>query len=83
MVIKTDKKRSSLLFDGTIFTVALPEEIKSKDYEEMVQKQIAKWHKIEAKKLLPLRTFEFAVEHSLKVKNVFIKTYRRKYGQCK
>lgn len=82
-IIERNKKRSSLVFDYQKFTISIPNTLNAGDQEVLIQKQVEKWHKIEAKKLLPLRTYEFATEHWLKVNNVIVKSYRRKYGQCK
>lgn len=71
-----------VVFEENRFMIKIPDSYEWSK-EEMVRKCIEKHLKIEAKKLLPLRTFEYATELGLRVDDVFIKTYRRKYGQCK
>lgn len=79
----TSKKRSSIRQEGGSFIIELPESLEKENHEETIQKIVEKHLKNEAKKLLPLRTLEWATEHLLRVDNVFVKTYRTKYGQCK
>lgn len=83
VIYLTEKKRPKISFDDRTCLIQLPESLSPDLREETITKIIEKHLKSEAKKLLPLRTYEYATELWLRVDNVIIKTYRRKYGQCK
>lgn len=80
-----EKKRALVTFSWSAITIAMPatwiEDIGSS--QENIKKALEKRQRKEANRYLTERTALLAEELSLRVWAIIIKTYKRKYGQCK
>lgn len=80
--VATENRRLSVAFDGEAWQIHIPHQLEPQQKKDVLQKELAKWFREQAKEIFPGRIFHYGRIMGLDPKHIAVKTQRRSWGSC-
>lgn len=82
LIVEKENKRANVDFDGTRWTISLPETVKQSEREKKIKMKLIEWYRTQAQEIVGGRIFHYSRVIGVSPKIIAVRSQKRMWGCC-